>query len=40
MSVSSECSTLPGRGLCVGPIPRLQHSYQMWCVIQCDAEQQ
>ena len=29
---------LSGRGLDVGPIPRLEESYQMWCVTVCDLE--
>jgi hypothetical protein len=25
-----------GRGLCDGPIPRPEESYQLWCVLECD----
>ena len=32
MSVSCERCALPGRGLCVGPIPRPEESYRVWCV--------
>jgi hypothetical protein len=32
-------SALSGRGLCDGPIPRLQESYRMWCVFECDKVQ-
>ena len=41
MSLSSECCVLSGRGLCVGPIPRLEESYLVCvcvciCVLECD----
>ena len=36
MSVSCECCVLSGRGLCVGPIPRLEEYYRLCYVIVCD----
>jgi hypothetical protein len=27
---------LKGRGLCDGPIPRPEDSYQLWCVSECE----
>ena len=39
MSVSCECCVLSGTGLCNGPIPCPDESYQMWSVIECDAIQ-
>jgi hypothetical protein len=27
---------LSGRGLCDGPIPRPEESYQLWYVFECD----
>ena len=38
MSVSCECSVLAGRRFCLGPIPRPEDSYRLWCVIVCDLE--
>ena len=38
MSVCCQCSVLPGRFLCDGPIPRPEESYQLYCVIACDLE--
>jgi hypothetical protein len=38
MSVSCECCVLSGRGLCVGLITRLEESYRVWCVSECDRE--
>jgi len=32
MSVSCECCLFSGRGLCVGPNPRPEECYQVWCV--------
>jgi hypothetical protein len=31
-SLSCECCVLSGRGLCDGPITRLEESYRMWCI--------
>jgi hypothetical protein len=36
MSVSCTVFVLSGRGLCDGPIPRLEESYRLWCVSECD----
>jgi hypothetical protein len=36
MSVFCECCVLSGRGLCDGPIPHLEESYRLWCVLVCD----
>jgi hypothetical protein len=36
MFVSCTAFVLSGRGLCVGPIPRPEESYRMWCVFECD----
>jgi hypothetical protein len=36
MDVCCNCCVLSGRGLCDGPIPRSEESYQLWCVIVCD----
>jgi hypothetical protein len=36
MGVSCECFLLSGRGLCDGPISRLEESYRVWCVIKCN----
>jgi hypothetical protein len=38
MFVSCECCVLSGRGLCDGPIPRPEESYQLWRVSECDLE--
>jgi hypothetical protein len=38
MSVSCGCSVLSGRGLCVWLIPRLEESYRVCCVSECDHE--
>jgi hypothetical protein len=38
MPVSCECCVLPGRNLRDGPIPFLEDSYRLWCVIVCDLE--
>jgi hypothetical protein len=29
-------SVLSDRGLCYEPIPRLEESYRLWCVSECD----
>jgi hypothetical protein len=31
-SVPCACCVLSGRGRCVGPIPRPEESYRVWCV--------
>jgi hypothetical protein len=36
MFVSCTVFVLPGRGLCDGPIPRLEEFYRLWCVLECD----
>jgi hypothetical protein len=36
MFVSCTVFVLSGRGLCVGPIPRPEESYRLWCVSECD----
>jgi hypothetical protein len=36
MFVSCTVFVLSGRGLCDGPIPRPEESYQLWCVSECD----
>jgi hypothetical protein len=36
MDVCCECCVLLGKGLCDGPIPCLEESYRLWCVIVCD----
>jgi hypothetical protein len=36
MFVSCTVFVLSGRGLCDGPIPRPEESYQLWCVPKCD----
>jgi hypothetical protein len=36
MFVSCTEFVLSGRGLCDGPIPRPEESYQLWCVFECD----
>jgi hypothetical protein len=36
MFVSCTVFLLSGRGLCDGPIPRPEESYQLWCVSECD----
>jgi hypothetical protein len=36
MFVSCTVFVLSGRGLCVGPIPRPDESYRLWCVFECD----
>jgi hypothetical protein len=33
------CCVLSGTGLCNGPIPCPDESYQMWSVIECDTTQ-
>jgi hypothetical protein len=33
-----ECRVLSGRGLCFELISRLEESYRMWCVVECDLE--
>jgi hypothetical protein len=38
MDVCCECYVLSGRGLCDGPIPRLEELYRLWCVILCDIQ--
>jgi len=38
MSVCCECCVLLGRGLCDELITRLEESYQLWCVVECDPE--
>jgi hypothetical protein len=38
MSVSCEFCVLSGTGLCDGPIPHPEESYQLWCVSVCDLE--
>ena len=32
ISICCECCVLPGRGLCVGLIARVEESYQVRCV--------
>jgi hypothetical protein len=36
MFVSWTVFVFSGRGLCDGPIPRSEGSYQLWCVFECD----
>jgi hypothetical protein len=36
MFVSCTVFVLSGRGLCDGPIPRLEESYRLWCVSEYD----
>jgi hypothetical protein len=36
MFVSCTVFVLSGRGLCDGPIPRLEESCRLWCVFECD----
>jgi hypothetical protein len=36
MFVPCTVCVVSGRGLCDGPIPRPEESYQMWCVLECD----
>jgi hypothetical protein len=38
MSVRFECCLFPGWGLCVELITRLEQSYQLCCVVECDLE--
>jgi hypothetical protein len=38
ISVLCEFCVLSDRGLCDGPILRLEESYRLWCVIVCDLE--
>ena len=38
MSFSCECCVLSGRDLRNGPIPCLEESHRLWCVIVCDTE--
>jgi hypothetical protein len=38
MSSSCEWCVLSSRGHWDGPIPRLEESYTLWCVIVCDLE--
>jgi len=38
VSVCCECCVLSGRVLCLGLITRLEESYRMWCVVECDLE--
>jgi hypothetical protein len=37
-SVSCGCCVLSGRGLCVRLITRLEESYRVWCLNECDRE--
>jgi hypothetical protein len=36
MFVSCKVFVLSGRGLCDGPTPCPEESYQVWCVLECD----
>jgi hypothetical protein len=36
MCVSCTVFVLSGRGLCVGPSPRPEESYRLWCVSEFD----
>jgi hypothetical protein len=36
MYVTCEYCVVSGTGFCEGPIPRLEESYRLWCVILCD----
>jgi hypothetical protein len=36
MFVSCAVFVLSGSGLRDGPIPRLEESYRLWCVSECD----
>jgi hypothetical protein len=37
MVVRCECCVcLSDGGLCDGPIPRPEESYQLWCILVCD----
>jgi len=36
LSVCCECFVLSGRGLCDWLITRLEISYRLWCVVECD----
>ena len=38
MSVCCEYCVLSGRVLCLGLISRLEESYRLWCVGECDLE--
>ena len=38
MSFSFDCRVLSGRGLCDELITRLEESYRLWCVAECDLE--
>ena len=40
LSVSCKCCVLSGRGLWDGPIPRLEDSYRLCEIIECDQGQQ
>jgi hypothetical protein len=40
MSVSCECCVLSGRGFCVGLITRPEESYRLWCVSDCDRNEE
>jgi len=38
MDVCCDCFLLPGRGLCDELITRLEESYRLCCVVECDLE--
>ena len=38
ISVCCECYVLSGRGLCDELITRLEESYRLWCIVECDLE--
>jgi hypothetical protein len=38
MSVSCEYCVMSGKSLCDEPIPRVEESCRLWCVIVCDLE--
>ena len=38
MEVCLLCVVLSGRGLCYELITRLEKSYGLWCVVECDLE--